>query len=80
MEYIEGEGFVLTKGDTWKRKLLVLQFVNKQGAWIDEVTMESNGNFKDNHVLDMISKFVGPTQPYRILERESTETLIEIVN
>ena len=80
MEYIEGEGFILTKGDTWKRKLLVLQFVNKQGAWIDEVAMESNGKFNDNHALDIISKFAVPNQPYRILERESTETLIEIVN
>jgi hypothetical protein len=79
MEYIEGEGFTLTKGDSWKRKLLVLQFVNEQGAWIDEVTLESNGNFKE-HMLDTISKFIGSVQPYRILERESTETIIEIVN
>ena len=77
MEYIEGKGFTLTKGDTWNVKLLVLQLVNPQGAWIDEVSIQKNSGLTDKDVLDMISEFVPVNQPYRILKRDSTETIIE---
>jgi len=32
MNYKEGEGFILTAGDTWTRRVHVLQLVNHQGA------------------------------------------------
>ena len=78
MKYVEGEGFVLTKGDTWKRKLLVLQLVNAQGAWMDEITVEKSSVFTEHDIQKLMN--IPENQHYRILERESTETIIEIIN
>jgi len=80
MEYIEGEGFRLTEGDSWKTESIVLQFVNPQGAWMDEVSIIKNSSLTNNDILDMISKYVPHNQPYRILKRESVETIAKILD
>lgn len=77
MKYIEGEGFILTEGDSWNNSLLVLQLVNPQGAWIDEVTI-SNGREPGDSLLESISKYIPTDQPYRILKRVSVETILKI--
>lgn len=77
MIYVEGEGFKLTDGDSWKRDMIVLQCVNPQGAWIDKVTAEMNREFRDDDLEEFYSNYVVDNKPYRILRRESKETLIK---